>query len=58
MWDTLGTELGNALGHSWDMAGQFVCIFDRDSFLVENFNQPIKYAQDNNIKVSYYNSTF
>ena len=34
------------------------CVFDRDSFPVKNFNQAIKYAEDNDIAVAYSNEAF
>jgi len=33
-------------------------VFDRDSFPVKNFNEAIKYAEDNDIKVAYSNEAF
>ena len=37
---------------------QVWCVFDRDSFLVKNFNEAIKSAQDNDIEVAYSNEAF
>ncbi|NEQ77585.1 MAG: RloB domain-containing protein [Okeania sp. SIO2C9] len=37
---------------------QVWCVFDRDSFPVKNFNQAIKDAENNNIKVAYSNEAF
>jgi hypothetical protein len=37
---------------------QVWCVFDRDSFPVENFNNAMQIAQDNHIKVAYSNEAF
>ena len=34
------------------------CVFDRDSFPVENFNEALSLAKKNNIKVAYSNEAF
>jgi hypothetical protein len=37
---------------------QIWCVFDRDSFPAENFNQALRKAKDNNINVAYSNEAF
>lgn len=37
---------------------QVWCVFDRDSWTKQNFNQAIKYAQNKDIKIAYSNEAF
>jgi hypothetical protein len=37
---------------------QVWCVFDKDSFPIENFNKALELAEDNDIKVAYSNEAF